>query len=125
MVVLVIIGLIAGSVTVGVRSYMISGKQRVAEMEISKIAQAIETYFLEFDRIPSNEEGLEVLTQTNEKFPEPLLASLPADPWGNPYEYLETNDSPSYQVVSYGADGREGGDGADEDISSLDLADRR
>ena len=56
MVVIVIIGLIAGTVTVGVRSYMIRGKQNVAKMEISKIAQAIESFYLQYDRIPTNEE---------------------------------------------------------------------
>lgn len=125
MVVIVIIGLIAGTVTVGVRSYLIRGKQNVAKMEISKITQAIETFYLQYDRIPTNEEGLEILTQTSDELPEPLLASLPSDPWGNPYEYLETGSSPAYQVICYGADGRQGGDGADEDISSLHLGDRR
>lgn len=125
MVVIVIIGLVAGTVTVGVRSYLIRGKQNVAKMEIAKITQAIESFYLEQDRIPTNEEGLEILTQTSEAFPEPLLSTLPSDPWGNPYEYLETGSSPAYEVVCYGADGREGGDGADEDISSLHLGDRR
>lgn len=124
MVVIVIIGILAGTVTVSVRSYLIRSKQNVARMEISKIAQAIENFYLSYDRYPSNEEGVDVLTQINEKFPEPLLDRLPNDPWGNPYEYIETGSSPAYQVVSYGADGREGGEGADKDISSLELADR-
>lgn len=124
MVVIVIIGILAGTVTVGVRSYLIRSKQNVAKMEISKIAQAIESFYLEHDRYPSNEEGIEALTKVSEKFPEPLLDRLPNDPWGNPYEYLETNSSPGYQIISYGADGREGGEGADKDIDSLELDER-
>ena len=124
MVVIVIIGLLAGTVSVGVRSYLIRSKQNVARMEIAKISQAIENFYLSLDRYPSNEEGLNVLTQSSERFPEPLLDRLPNDPWRNPYEYLETGTAPAYQIVSYGADGREGGEGADKDLSSLELDER-
>ena len=124
MVVIVIIGILAGSVTVGVRGYLIRSKQNVARMEIATICQAIENFYLSYDRYPSNDEGIEILTKSSEKFPEPLLGRLPNDPWDNPYEYLETGSSPPYQVVSFGADGRDGGSGADTDISSLDLEDR-
>ncbi len=124
MVVIVIIGILAGTVTVGVRSYLITSKQNVAKMEISKLAQAIESFYVGNDRYPTNEEGLEILTTTNDKFPEPLIGRLPNDPWGNPYDYLETGASPPFKVVAYGADGREGGEGADRDISSPELDDR-
>lgn len=124
MVVIVIIGLLAGTVTIGVRSYMIRSKQNIARTEISKICQALESYYLEYDRYPSNDEGLEVLAEPSEKFPEPLLERLPTDPWKNPYSYLETGNSPPYEVASYGADGTEGGKGADGDIVSSGLGDR-
>ncbi len=124
MVVIVIIGILAGSVTIGVRGYLIRSKQNVARMEISKIAQAIENFYLANDRYPTNEEGLEVLTETSSKFPEPLLDRLPKDPWGNTYDYLETGDSPPYRVLAYGADGKEGGSGGDTDITSEQLDDR-
>lgn len=124
MVVIVIIGLLAGTVTVGIRSYLIRSKQNVARMEIAKICQAVESFYIEYDRYPSNDEGLQILTQTSDRFPEPLLERLPADPWKNAYEYFETGSNPPYKVISYGADGREGGSAAEADISSADLQER-
>lgn len=124
MVVIVIIGLLAGTVTVGVRSYLIRSKQNIARTEISKICQALESFYLEYDRYPTNDEGLDVLVEPSERFPEPLLDRLPNDPWKNPYAYLETGAAPPYEVACYGADGREGGEGADADISSKNLEQR-
>ena len=124
MVVLVLVGLLASAVTIGVRSYLIVGKQRVARLEIAKICQALETYYSAFDRYPTNDEGLEVLTKSNDKFPEGLLNKMPTDPWGRRYEYLQPGRTGPYEVICYGADGREGGDGADKDISSADGGDQ-
>ncbi len=124
MVVIVIIGLLAGTATISVRSYMIRSKQNVAKLEISKISQALETYYAEFDRYPSSDEGLEVLEESSEEFPDGLLSELPEDPWGNEYDYLNPGLDDPYDVVCYGADGREGGDGADKDLSSANLSDR-
>jgi general secretion pathway protein G len=81
------------------------------------------TFYTEFTRYPSNEEGLEVLTRPNEKFPHPLLekAGSLEDPWGNPYVYLNPGRNNKAEVISYGADGSPGGEGEDADISSEDL----
>lgn len=122
MVVVVIIGLLAAAVTLGVRGYLISGKQNVAKMEISNICQALETYYAQHDRYPTNDEGLELLTQRTDRFPDGILPKLPVDPWGRTYQY----NSPGagnlpYEVLCFGADGREGGQGADSDHSSSQL----
>lgn len=121
MVVLVIIGLLAGAVTVGVRSYLIAGKQSVAKMEISKICQALDTYYAVYDRYPTADEGLQVLTAPSDKIPDALLSKMPQDPWGKPYEYLQPGREGPFEVITYGADGREGGTGSDEDIASSNL----
>jgi len=125
MVVLVIIGLLAGVVTLNVRHFMIKGKQNTARMEISNICQAVESFYATFGRYPSNEEGLAVLTQTNDKLPEKLLNQMPSDPWGKSYQYNQPGRSEPYEVICFGADGREGGEGADRDIVSWDLKDRQ
>ncbi|MEO1527319.1 MAG: type II secretion system major pseudopilin GspG [Planctomycetota bacterium] len=122
MVVIVIIGLISGVVTVSVRSYLIQSKQQVAKLEISKICQALETFYTTYDRYPSNQEGLTVLATPSDDFAEGILAFLPADPWGNPYEYVSPGRERPYDVTCYGADSREGGAGAAKDITSNDLA---
>lgn len=124
MVVIVIIGLLAGTVTLSVRSYLVRGKQNVARSEIAKICQAIDTYYAEYDRFPTSDEGIEILAGESPKFPEGILTNLPLDPWGNAYEYLNPGREESYEVISYGADGREGGEKADADLSSAALAER-
>lgn len=121
MVVIVLIGLLAGAVAVGTRSYLIAGKQAVAKLEISRICQALETYYSAYDRYPTNDEGLEVLARPTDKFPAALLSDVPKDPWGNRYEYFQPGRESVYEVISYGADGREGGSGPDRDISSAQL----
>ncbi len=121
MVVIVLIGLLAGVVTIQTRSYLLAGKKSVAKVELSKISQALDTFYTAFDRYPTTEEGLEVLTQENDTFEGGLLSKLPRDPWRNRYEYVQPGRESAYEIICYGADGREGGEGADADISSCDL----
>ena len=125
MVVVVIIGLLAGAVTFSVRSYLIASKQNIAKLEISKIHQAIDTYYTAYDRYPSNEEGLEALIKPSPKFPEGILdrKTIPRDPWNNPYQYNHPGKDRHFDIVTFGADGREGGEGADRDLSNADLED--
>ncbi len=121
MVVIVIIGLLAGVVTISVRSYLIRGKQSVAKLEIAKLCQAIDTYYTEFDRYPTSEEGLEVLIEKTDAFPDGLLNKVPTDPWGYAYEYHHPGRNGPYEVVCYGADNREGGSQAESDLSNEDV----
>ena len=121
MVVVVIIGLLAGAVTFGVRGYLLSGKQNVAKLEIAKIGQALDTYYTLYDRYPGNEDGLAVLAEPTDRFPDGILDRLPRDPWGRDYQYVRPGRSGPYEVLCLGADGREGGTGADADLSSENL----
>ena len=117
MVVLVIIGLLGGLVTVSVRAYLTHAKQKGAQADIARIADVLETFFGEYDRYPNAEEKLDILTRPNKKFSDALLKKLPKDPWGNPYEYIPLGNR-DFELICYGADGREGGSGADADISN-------
>ena len=121
MVVLVIIGLLAGVVTLNVRNHMVAGRQNTAKLEVSTICDALDTFNTVHGRFPSNEEGLAVLTQPTDKLPEALLTQAPIDPWGNPYQYNYPGQNGTYDVICYGADGREGGEGAEKDIQSWNL----
>ena len=125
MVVIVLIGLLAGAVSLGVRGYLISGKQNIAKMEIAKIGQALETFYTAYDRFPGNDEGLDALVQPSDKFTDGILNKMPRDPWGHAYQYNQPGRSGAYDILCYGADGREGGEGADRDITSEDLEDDR
>lgn len=122
MVVLVIIGLLAGVVAVNVRGYLIRGQQETARVELAKVADALETYYSVYTRYPSNEQGLQALTQASQRLPEPLLKSVPVDPWERVYQYNRPGrEGQPYEVFTLGADGREGGEGADADLGTWSL----
>ena len=70
-------------------------------------------YNMENGRFPSTEEGLQELVAKG------LMKKIPEDPWGNPYNYRSPGESdPEYEIWSFGADGKAGGDGFDADINS-------
>lgn len=121
MIVIVIIGLLAGVVTLNVRSYLVKAKQNVVRQEVSTIVHALETFYGANGRYPTNDEGIAILTKASEKFPEPLLNSAPVDPWGHSYQYNCPGRNGPFEVICYGAEGKEGGTGADADISSDNL----
>ncbi|MBI1335793.1 MAG: prepilin-type N-terminal cleavage/methylation domain-containing protein [Phycisphaera sp.] len=107
MVVVVIIGLLAGAVAIKVTGYMDTAKVNRAKSDIATIVDAIEAEYLSKSRYPTNDEGLSGLPLKNTK-----------DPWGRPYEYNSPGRNGPFEVISLGADGRPGGDGINADISS-------
>jgi general secretion pathway protein G len=126
MVVIVIIGLLAGAVTISVRSYMAAARRNTAKMEISNIASAIDLYYdMEKKGYPKTEEGLAVLLQPSNSMADGYLKTKKLnDPWGRPYLYFVPGpEQEPFEVVSYGADGKEGGIGDNRDVSNLDLKD--
>lgn len=124
MVVLLILGMLASIVTVNVRGHMVRAKQTTARTEIASICDALETFYAAYDRYPTNDEGLAVLAKPTDKLSEPLLKREPIDPWGRPYQYNAPGKTDPYDVTSLGADGREGGEGADADVVSGDRKER-
>ncbi len=125
MAVLVLIGLLAGLVIVNVRPLMARGKQEAARAQIASFNGALSTFDGVYGRFPTNEEGLEILAKKTSKLSEPLLAqrAVPLDPWGRPYQYNSPGRAEPYEIICYGADGREGGTGADADVVSWQLQD--
>ena len=110
MVVVVIIGLLAGAVALKVAGYVDTAKVNRARSDIATIVDAVEAHYLTTSQYPSNDEGLEKL---------PLKNRL--DPWGRPYGYNCPGRSEPFEVFTFGADGREGGDGIDADLYSWQL----
>jgi general secretion pathway protein G len=110
MVVVVIIGLLAGAVTIKVRHYVDKAKLNRAKSDLATIVTALEAYYAEYSAYPPNEEGLGALPISTRR-----------DPWGRAYEYNQPGRSAAFEVVCYGADGREGGSGQDADVGSWDL----
>ncbi|MBX2851122.1 MAG: type II secretion system major pseudopilin GspG [Phycisphaeraceae bacterium] len=110
MVVVVIMGMLAGAVAVGVNQYMDTAKINRAKSDIATIVDAVEAYKLTKGRYPTSNEGLEPL---------PLKNDL--DPWGRAYGYNNPGQSEPFEVFTLGADGRDGGEGIEADIYSWQL----
>lgn len=121
MIVIVIIGLLASVVTINVRSYLTRAKQNTARQEIATIVTALSTFYSVYSRYPTNEEGIKILCKKNKKFADPLLTGLPVDPWGNAYQYISPGSNSPFEVICFGADSQEGGEGGNRDISSDNL----
>jgi general secretion pathway protein G len=114
MIVVVIIGLMAGVVTYATTGYLTKAKEKRARADVVNYAGAINAFYLDQGRFPTNQEGLKVLVP---KF----ITVLQNDPWGRPYQYVQPGKKGEFDVISYGADGREGGSGADADITNSDV----
>ncbi|MFZ5657239.1 MAG: type II secretion system major pseudopilin GspG [Pseudomonadota bacterium] len=127
LVVLVIIGLIASLVGPRLFARVDSSKVQVAETQSKMLRGAIETFRLEVGRLPTVEEGLEVLRKApaderaKARWRGPYLdEEVPVDPWGNPYVYsMPGRDGQPFAIYSLGADGKSGGDGNDADVGIL------
>jgi general secretion pathway protein G len=123
LVVITIIGLIAGLVTVNVIRQGESAKRTAARAQISSFMNALGIYRLDTGSYPATSQGLQALRVKAGDLPNwagPYLPKdVPLDPWGRPYEYKypgEHGDDPD--VISLGADGQPGGDGNNADILS-------
>lgn len=110
MIVVVIIGLLAGAVALKVGDYVDKAKINRAKSDIATIVSAIESFYADNGRYPTNDKGLSTL---------PLKGIT--DPWGRAYLYNQPGRNGPFEVISYGADGKEGGDGPNADLSSDDL----
>ena len=127
LVVLVIIGLIASLVGPRLFSRVDSSKVQVADTQSRLLRGAIETFRLEVGRLPTEQEGLSVLytapsdERAKARWRGPYLdESVPADPWGNPYQYaIPGRDGMPFAIYSFGADGKAGGEGNDADVGFL------
>ena len=125
LVVLVLIGIVMGILGGNFIGRGEKAKADAAKIEIGQIGQALDLYKLETGRYPSSSEGLQALVAapagaTNWNGPYWKKSSIPKDPWGNDYRYTSPGQKGAYDIVSLGADGKEGGDGTNKDISSAD-----
>lgn len=125
MVVVVIISVLIGLVAPNIMGRVDEAKVTAARADIGTMSQALDLYRIDNGQYPSTEQGLQSLVQKPSGAPEPKKwnpsgymkkKELPKDPWGNDYQYLRYPDG-TFDLLSYGADGREGGEGYDADIS--------
>ena len=108
LVVIVIIGLLAGYVAPRYFSQVGKSETQVARAQIDALEKALDTYRLENRRYPTAEEGLAAIGPY-------LKKAVPNDPWGRPYVYRVCAKG-DFELYSYGRDGKSGGVGDDADI---------
>lgn len=120
LVVMVIIGLLAGYVGPKYFSQIGKSEIKVARAQIDALGKALDQFRLDNGHYPSTEQGLVSLVArpANEaKWDGPYLQKgIPADPWGNPYVFIMPGEHGEYDLLSYGKDGKPGGEGEAGDI---------
>jgi general secretion pathway protein G len=123
LVVLVILGMLAALAGPRVMKYISSSKTDTAKLQVEQLSSALDMYKLEVGRYPNTQEGLQALVvapggTTNWNGPYLKKNSVPKDPWGADYHYESPGQHGAFDISSFGADGREGGEGEDKDIVS-------
>jgi len=128
MAVVLIIGLLSTIVGVSIFAQVDKGRVAAAVAQISNLESVLELYRMDNAHYPTNEQGLDALVNEPDGAknypPGGYLQKrrIPEDPWGNPYEYEQPgqNNDHSFDLWSYGADGKPGGEGVDADIGNWD-----
>ena len=123
LVVITIIGLIMGLVGPRVLNYLTDSKAKAAKIQIESFGSALDLFFLDAGRYPTSAEGLDALVRRPGNvgaWNGPYLkgGTVPRDPWGAAFAYRSPGQHGTYDIVSFGADGQEGGTGSGTDITS-------
>ena len=122
LVVMVIIGLLAGYVGPKLFAQIGKSESKVARAQIDALQKALDQYRIDLGRYPATEQGLAALVQRPADEPRwsgPYLAkAVPVDPWGRPYLYTSPGGHGDFDLQSLGKDGQPGGDGDDADLNS-------
>ena len=123
LVVLVLIGVVLGIVGGNFIGRGEKAKADAAKIEIGQIGQTLDLFKLEVGRYPTTQEGLQALVSappgvTNWNGPYWKKTTIPKDPWGNDYRYAAPGQHGAYDILSLGADGKEGGEGPNKDITN-------
>lgn len=128
MVVVIILGLLAGLVLPRILGQEEKAKVEATKVQIRSLEDALDAFKLDNGFYPTTEQGLEALIKKPEVGRIPLKwrdggylkpARIPKDPWGKDFIYLSPgNENREYDIVSYGADNEPGGEGNNADIES-------
>lgn len=125
MVVITIIGILASLIAPKFMGKLELAKRKTTKAQLEMFSTALDSFNLDVGRYPTDSEGLKVLwikAKDIRGYDGPYLPK-PAelDAWGNPYVYKRTSDDHAYDIISYGKDGKEGGEEKDADISVWDI----
>ncbi|MDE5831685.1 MAG: type II secretion system major pseudopilin GspG [Desulfovibrio sp.] len=132
MIVIVILGVLGAVVAPRLMDEPDKARVTQAKLQIENFSTAIKKFYLDNGFYPTTDQGLEALVEkpasgrTPKNYPENgYIAKIPRDPWGNDYVYIAPGRGGPFEIVSYGADGSEGGEGFDADIYNADAPERR
>jgi general secretion pathway protein G len=122
MIVIIIIGLMAGLVAPKLIGRLTQAKQNAAKAQIALYGTALDAFRLDVGRYPTTEEGLKILREKPagvDMWKGPYLTKeISTDPWGKPYIYRSPGEHGDYDLYTLGLDGVEGGDGENQDVLS-------
>jgi general secretion pathway protein G len=122
LVVIIIIGLLAALVGPKLFGKVSVAKQKAAKAQIELFGSALDALRLDVGRYPTTEEALKALREKPsgmDGWKGPYLPKeIPVDPWGKPYIYKCPGEHGDYDLISFGLDGTEGGEGENQDIVS-------
>lgn len=127
MVVVVIIGILAGIVGVNIVGRVGEARRESSRVQIQNFSNALEMYKMDNGFYPTSDQGLQALItpptvgQVPKKFPAGgylKKETLPKDPYGSDYVYISPGVHGPFDIVSYGADGQPGGEDENADIAS-------
>ncbi len=128
MVVVIILGILAGIVVPRLLDRPEEARRTKAAVQIRSLEEALSLYKLDNGFFPATEQGLQALVSQPESGRIPqnyreggYINKIPEDPWGNNYVYLSPGIQGEYDIISYGADGEPGGEGKDADVQSWDI----
>lgn len=112
-----------GLVGPSVLGYLTDSREKAARLQIESFSNSLDLFFMDVGRYPTSQEGLGALVSkpsTAVVWKGPYLKGgvLPKDPWGNNYGYRAPGTKGAYDLTSYGADGKEGGEGAAAEITN-------
>jgi general secretion pathway protein G len=123
LVVLGIIALLAALVAPAVVRYLGAARGDAASAQLKNIESAVELYYLDVGAYPPNDVGIAALVDVpanvkNWRGPYLKKKEGLVDPWGKPFQYVLPGKHGTYDILSYGRDGKEGGEGEDKDLVS-------
>jgi len=128
MVVIIILGILAGLIVPRIMEDPEKAKVVKAKLQIESFSTALKRYKLDAGDYPTTDQGLQALVEKPSvgkipsRYPEKgYLPKIPKDPWGNDYVYICPGEHGDFDLISYAADGKEGGEGKDADVRSWEI----
>ena len=128
MVVIIILGMLAGLVLPRILGQEETAKRKVAMTQIRALEGGLDHYKLDNGSYPTTDQGFDALIRKPESGRVPMKwreggylnpARIPKDPWGRDYVFISPGgENRDYEIISYGADGEPGGEGNNADIQS-------